>query len=65
MNDIEALRRFKDINHLTYPELAERLGVSARNLFRWLHKEHEPGPMGKKIIHNFLTALDHTKCDAE
>jgi transcriptional regulator with XRE-family HTH domain len=50
MNDIEYLRREKQMRGLSYELMARELGVSMRTLYRWLIGENKPSLMGREKI---------------
>jgi transcriptional regulator with XRE-family HTH domain len=58
MNDIEYLRRLKKTHGLSYREMAFLMKVPLRTLFRWLHKECEPSPMGQRLISAFIKEIN-------
>jgi len=53
-NEIKQLQQIKEKENLSYDELARRLNVNQRNVYRWLKEGVEPGQMATKIIREFL-----------
>lgn len=58
MNKIEKLREYKEKQAISYDELARRLKVNVRNVYRWLKEGIEPGQMARRIIQEFLDNSD-------
>lgn len=50
---IEALKHYKDKNNMTWPQLAERMGTTRMNLYRWREASNVKG-IGEKIVREFL-----------
>ena len=54
MNAIDRLKEIKEREALTYEEMARKLGVSWRTLYRWLNKNNKPSPMASMRIAEFI-----------
>ena len=53
-DEIDTLHDIKARHGLTYAQLAERIGVSWRNLFRWMKREHTPSRLGMMAIRLYI-----------
>jgi transcriptional regulator with XRE-family HTH domain len=57
MNNIEQLRRIKKQKGYTYDAMAKAMGVTLVTVFRWLHKQNEPSPMGREKIAAYVERI--------
>ena len=57
MTNLEQLRKHKEQNGISYEDLAIKLGVRMRSLYRWLAEEKKPSRMSMEKIRSFLESL--------
>lgn len=59
--EIKQLKKIKEQENISYDELARKIGVNLRNVYRWLKEDIEPGQMAMKLIQGFLEKRNVSK----
>jgi hypothetical protein len=56
---VEALAKYKDRHNISWNELAERIGTTRLNLYRWRQARNIKG-MGETVVRDFLSREKHS-----
>lgn len=55
--EIQLLKAHKAESGLSYPKIAEGLGVSAMTIYNWFRRKQKPSAMARRLIRAYLLSL--------